>query len=154
MRILNSLLAPSILIIVAGIAFWFYTTPYIYDRDPDVRPFLVNSIVIYPEREFGLSLILSGSVLTTLIVPFQTVLSRSKRHQARLHRSIIRGESDSHRGIKGRIAYIVLGLVVIGAIALFYVGWWVGNYIELVYHPPKRNVFDPNTHTRPERARF
>jgi hypothetical protein len=64
MRTLNSLLAPSLFIIAAGIAFSFYSVTYY----PDVHllpPFpiqdiVIRPIVIYPERAFGVSLIVAG----------------------------------------------------------------------------------------------
>jgi len=86
MRTLNSLLAPSLFIIVAGIAFSFYSVTYY----PDVHllpPFpiqdiVIRPVVIYPERAFGVGLIVAGSVLVALILTAQTALSHFNRHRS------------------------------------------------------------------------
>ena len=91
MRTLNSLLVPSVFIIVAGIAFSFYSVTYYphYDYDRQVLPyhiqdfFILRPVVIYPERVFGVSLIVAGSVLVTLILTIQTALSHFNRHSKR-----------------------------------------------------------------------
>jgi hypothetical protein len=97
MRTLNSLLAPSLLIIVAGIAFSFYSVTYYphYDYDRKVLPypiqdfFVLHPVVIYPERAFGVSLIVAGSVLVTLILTTQTALSHFNRHRSQAIRRTI-----------------------------------------------------------------
>jgi hypothetical protein len=63
MRIINSLLAPSLFIVAAGIAFSFYSVTYYphYDYDRKILPyhiqdfFVLRPVVIYPERAFGVS---------------------------------------------------------------------------------------------------
>jgi hypothetical protein len=90
MRTLNSLLAPSLFIIAAGIAFSFYSIPYYphYDYDRKILPypiqdsFVLRPVVIYPERAFGVALIVAGSVLVTLIMTTQTALSHFNRHRS------------------------------------------------------------------------
>jgi hypothetical protein len=86
MRILDSLLAPSLFIIAAGIAFSFYSVTYYpyYHLPP---PFPIQDTirypsVIYPERVFGVSLIVAGSMLVSLILTAQTALSHFKRHRS------------------------------------------------------------------------
>jgi hypothetical protein len=90
MRTLNSLLAPSLFIVVAGIAFSFYSVTYY----PDVHllpPFpiqdiVIRPIVIYPERAFGVSLIVAGSIFVALILTTQTALSHFNRHRSKAFR--------------------------------------------------------------------
>lgn len=85
MRTPNSLLAPSAFILAAGIAFSFYSTPYYPDRYlPPPFPFqdiIIHPGVVYPEREFGVALIVTGSILIVLILTTQTALSRFNRQQ-------------------------------------------------------------------------
>ena len=90
MRTLNLLLAPSLFIIAAGIAFSFYSVTYYpqYDCDRKILPypiqdfFVLGPVVIYPERAFGVSLIVTGLVLVTLILTTQTALSHFNRHRS------------------------------------------------------------------------
>jgi hypothetical protein len=90
MRILNSLLAPSLFIIAAGIAFSFYSVTYYphYDYDRKILPytiqdfFVLRPVVIYPERAFGIALIVAGSIFVTLILTTQTALSHFNRHRS------------------------------------------------------------------------
>jgi hypothetical protein len=97
MRTLNSLLAPSLLIIVAGIAFSFYSVTYYphYDYDRKVLPypiqdfFVLHPVVIYPERAFGVSLIVAGSIFVALILTTQTALSHFNRHRSQAIRRTI-----------------------------------------------------------------
>jgi hypothetical protein len=91
MRTLNSLLAPSILIIAVGVAFSFYSIPYDFEpilHTEQIRPGVTSIIikypaVIYPERQFGITLIVIGSMLTTLILTIQTAFSHGNRHHHR-----------------------------------------------------------------------
>jgi len=98
MRTLNSLLAPSLFIIVAGIAFSFYSIPYYPHYDCYRKPlpyypiqdsFVLSPVVIYPERALGVSLIVAGSVLVTLILTTQTALSHFNRHRSQAIRRTI-----------------------------------------------------------------
>ena len=92
MRILNSLLAPSLFIIVAGIAFSFYSVTYYpqYDMPPYMRSMVVlRPVVIYPERAFGVTLIVAGSIFVTLILTTQTALSHFNRHRSQAIRRTI-----------------------------------------------------------------
>jgi len=90
MRILNSLLAPSLFIIVAGIAFSFYSITYYphYDCYRKILPyhiqdfFVIRPVVIYPERAFGVSLIVAGSIFVALILTTQTAFSHFNRHRS------------------------------------------------------------------------
>jgi len=66
-------------------------------RAPDVHllpPFpiqdiILRPIVIYPERAFGVSLIVTGSVLVALILTTQTALSHFKRHRSQTLRKVL-----------------------------------------------------------------
>ena len=84
MRTPNSLLAPSAFILAAGIAFSFYSTPYNphYHLPPPspIEDIIIRPGVIYPEREFGVALIVAGSILIALILTTQTALSHFNRH--------------------------------------------------------------------------
>jgi len=86
MRTLNSLLAPSAFILAAGIAFSFYSTPYspCYYLPPPFHfeDIIIRPSVIYPEREFGVALIVIGSMLIALILTTQTALSHFNRHSS------------------------------------------------------------------------
>ncbi len=63
----------------------FYSTTYYPDRYlPPPFPFqniIIRPSVVYPEREFGVALIATGSILVVLILTIQTVLSRFNRHR-------------------------------------------------------------------------
>jgi len=84
MRTPNSLLAPSAFILAAGIAFSFYSTPYhscFYLPPPfHIGDIIIHPGVICPEREFGVTLIVAGSILIALILTTQTALSHFNRH--------------------------------------------------------------------------
>lgn len=84
MRTPNSLLAPSAFILAAGIAFSFYSTPYYPSRylPPPfhIEDIIIRPSVIYPEREFGVTLIVTGSILIALILTTHTALSHFNRH--------------------------------------------------------------------------
>ena len=90
MRTLNSLLAPSLFIIAAGIAFSFYSVTYYphYDYDRKILPypiqdfFVLRPVVIYPERALGVSLIVAGSIFVALILTTQTAFSHFNRHRS------------------------------------------------------------------------
>jgi len=86
MRTLNSLLAPSLFIIAAGIAFSFYSVTY-YPNVHLLPPFPIQDIirypiVTYPERALGVSLIVAGSIFVALILTAQTALSYFNRHRS------------------------------------------------------------------------
>jgi hypothetical protein len=98
MRTLNSLLAPSLFIIVAGIAFSFYSIPYYPHYDCYRKPlpyypiqdsFVLSPVVIYPERALGVSLIVAGSIFVALILAIQTALSHFNRHRSQAIRRTI-----------------------------------------------------------------
>jgi len=98
MRTLNSLLAPSLFIIVAGIAFSFYSIPYYPHYDCYRKPlpyypiqdsFVLSPVVIYPERALGVSLIVAGSIFVALILTAQTALSHFNRHRSQAIRRTI-----------------------------------------------------------------
>jgi len=84
MRTPNSLLAPSTFILAAGIAFSFYSTtcyPNYYVPSPfPFQDIIIRTSVVYPEREFGVTLIVAGSMLIALILTTQTALSHFNRH--------------------------------------------------------------------------
>ena len=95
MRTLNSLLAPSLFIIVAGIAFSFYSIPYYPHYDCYRKPlpyypiqdsFVLSPVVIYPERALGVSLIVAGSIFVALILTTQAMLSHFNRHRSKAFR--------------------------------------------------------------------
>ena len=93
MRTPNSLLAPSAFILAAGIAFSFYSTTYYPNHYlPPPFPFqdiIIRPSVIYPEREFGVALIVIGSILIALILTTQTALSHFDRHSNQVrHRNL------------------------------------------------------------------
>jgi hypothetical protein len=99
MRTLYSLLAPSLFIIVAGIAFSFYSIPYypdIYLLPPfPIQDIIRYPIVIYPERAFGVALIVAGSVFVALILTTQTALSHFNRHRSQaIRRTIPKAQAD------------------------------------------------------------
>jgi hypothetical protein len=86
MRKLDSFLAPSIFIIVAGLAFSFYSIPYVIEPIRYVEqicpgqippPSIKYLIVIYPKRQFRISLVVTGSILTTLVLTIQAALSHT-----------------------------------------------------------------------------
>ena len=98
MRTLNSLLAPSLFIIFAGIAFSFYSIPYYphYDCYRKILPYypiqdsvVLSPVVIYPERALGVSLIVAGSIFVALILATQTALSHFNRHRSQAMRRTI-----------------------------------------------------------------
>jgi hypothetical protein len=103
MRTLNSLLAPSVFIIAAGIAFSFYSIPYYphYDCYRKILPypiqdsFVLRPVVIYPERAFGVALIVAGAALVTLILATQIALSHFNRHLSQaIRRTIPKAHAD------------------------------------------------------------
>jgi len=84
MRTPNSLLAPSAFILAAGIAFSFYSTTYYPNRylppPYPIEDIIIRPSVIYPEREFGVALIVIGSILIALILATQIALSHFNWH--------------------------------------------------------------------------